>query len=497
MMSIEVDKPVERDCGVVGIMSVDGSDVVRRGVVMINDLQHRGFDSAGGLSLEHGRFQHLRGLGRIKDVFSERRIIEEDFAGQSALFHNRYILQGDDTADFAQPLVVSYEDRKIGVAHNGNIPDLTLLNWKLLPRVEIAEPYFDSNLLALSIVSAKGESWIERVQNGLQGVFGSYSLTILTEDGHLLAVRDPWGNRPLSWGTLHGGYAVASETVAFDALGAQVQGEVKPGQILDFTAAGIRSSWLLEEVDREARCVFEKIYFGFETSREDGELHSDFRKRLGRLSAEKSNLGRSAGVRGLVTDVPESSTVAALEYAKRRGLDYERLILKKKASFARSFMGGDKAQRDELGEGKYTISPDVKNYNLEIVDDSAVRGTTSRILIKNLRRMGAARLKLVFTSPKVVSDCKYGVDMNNKTGAFIALVPESNEVRTDERIARVVGADEVQYLDLAELERAVDDGQGDAENYCFECFGGRGLGPLKYRVTRSTEVVNPALVKII
>lgn len=495
MANFERDKPVEH-CGVVGIISIDGSDVVRRGVVMINDLQHRGFDSAGGLSSYYGQFRHLRGLGRIKDVFSEKRIVEHDFVGQKALFHNRYILQGDETTDFAQPLMVSYGDRRIGVAHNGNIPDLVLLNWKLLPKMEITGPYFDSNLLALSIVSADGDSWIERVQNGLQGVYGSYSLTILTGDGHLLAVRDPWGNRPLSWGTLTGGYAVASETVAFDALGAQVQGEVKPGQILDFTTDGIKSSWLLEEA-AEARCVFEKIYFGFETSRDDGELNSDFRKRLGQVSAEKSNIARPDMSRGVVTDVPESSTVAALEYAKYRLWVYERLILKKKASFARSFMGVDRQQRNELGEGKYTISPDVKGQNLEIVDDSAVRGTTSRILVKNLRRMGANRLKLIFTSPKVVNDCRFGVDMNHRTGAFVALDPESGEVRSDKEIAKVVGADEVQYLSLRELEKAVNGGAGKSENYCFECFGGRGLDQLKYRVEKAIEVINPTLVEMI
>jgi amidophosphoribosyltransferase len=327
---------------------------------------------------------------------------------------------------------------------------------------------------------------VERVQNGLQGVEGSYSLTILTNDGHLLAVRDPWGNRPLSWGIFNNGFAVASETVAFDAVGAQVMSEVRPGEILDFSTQGLRRSWLLEEAE-EARCVFEKIYFGFETSRDDGELHSDFRKRLGRIAGEEGNLNES--VRGdFVSDVPESSTVAALEYAKVRNLEYQRLILKKKASFARSFMGADREKREELGEGKYTISPNVADQELEIVDDSAVRGTTSRVLIKNLRRMGAKRVKLVFTSPKVINDCRYGVDMNNSTGAFVARNQETGEIRSDEQIATTVGADEVQYMSLDQLKNAVDMGRGESKNYCMECFGGRGLGSLRFRSVEKPQM---------
>lgn len=487
MANLETDKALEH-CGVVGIMSTDGSDVVRRAVVEINDLQHRGFDSAGGLSVKGGEFRHLRGLGRVKQIFSERRLLEHDLSGEMAIFHNRYIIQGDGTYDFAQPLVVEYNDRKIGVAHNGNVPDLVLLNWKLLSKMEVNGPYFDSNLIANAIVSADGDDWIERVQNGLQGLEGSYSLTILTNDGHLLAVRDPWGNRPLSWGIFNSGFTVASESVAFDAIGAQSMGEVSPGQILDFSSHGIRSSWLLEEAD-QARCVFEKIYFGFETSLDDGELHSDFRKRLGRMSALKSNRDQTFDLGRLVSDVPESSTVAALEYAKVRQLEYQRLILKKKASFARSFMGADKEKREELGEGKYTISPDVKDQDLEIVDDSAVRGITSKVLIKHLRQMGAKRIKLIFTSPKVIEDCRYGVDMNNSTGAFIARNQETGEIRSDEEIAEEVGADEVQYMSVGELRQVVDTGKGKSENYCMECFGGKGLGRLKYRIMRQPQIV--------
>lgn len=485
MANIEFDKPVEH-CGVVGLISTDGADVVRMGTVMSNDLQHRGFDSAGSLAVKDGDFRQLKGLGRIKQIFSERRLTEYGLSGDQAIFHNRYILQGDGTYDFAQPLIAEYGDRKIGVAHNGNIPDLLVLNWKLLSKKDVIGPYFDSNLLAHAIVSAEGVDWVERVQNGLQGVEGSYSLAILTNDGHLLAVRDPWGNRPLSWGIFNNGFAVASETVAFDAVGAQVMGEVRPGEILDFSTQGFRRSWLLEEAE-EARCVFEKIYFGFETSRDDGELHSDFRKRLGRIAGEEANLNE--GVRGdLVSDVPESSTVAALEYAKVRSLEYQRLILKKKASFARSFMGADKEKREELGEGKYTISPDVADQELEIVDDSAVRGTTSRVLIKNLRRMGAKRVKLVFTSPKVINDCRYGVDMNNSTGAFVARNQETGEIRSDEQIATTVGADEVQYMRLDQLRDAVDMGRGESKNYCMECFGGRGLGSLRYRSAEKPQM---------
>lgn len=485
MANIEFDKPVEH-CGVVGLISTDGSDVVRMGTVMSNDLQHRGFDSAGSLAVKDGDFRELKGLGRIKQIFSERRLTEYGLSGDQAIFHNRYILQGDGTYDFAQPLIAEYGDRKIGVAHNGNIPDLLVLNWKLLPKKDITGPYFDSNLLANAIVSAEGRDWVERVQNGLQGVEGSYSLTILTNDGHLLAVRDPWGNRPLSWGIFNNGFAVASETVAFDAVGAQVMSEVRPGEILDFSTQGLRRSWLLEEAE-EARCVFEKIYFGFETSRDDGELHSDFRKRLGRIAGEEGNLNES--VRGdFVSDVPESSTVAALEYAKVRNLEYQRLILKKKASFARSFMGADREKREELGEGKYTISPNVADQELEIVDDSAVRGTTSRVLIKNLRRMGAKRVKLVFTSPKVINDCRYGVDMNNSTGAFVARNQETGEIRSDEQIATTVGADEVQYMSLDQLKNAVNMGRGESKNYCMECFGGRGLGSLRFRSVEKPQM---------
>ncbi len=467
-MSTEIDKPYE-NCGVSGIIDFNGRDVIRRAISSHNLIQHRGFDAAGFATLNKG-FHLFKGLGSIKQLFTEQTVIERGLEGPLAIGHNRYRIQGGDTLSFAQPIIAAYRGRKIAVAHNGNVPELDTHRSHLASLGIQLNPDFDSNILAHLIVAAEGDSWIKKIQNGLREVEGSYSLTIATDDGHLIGVRDPWGNRPLSWARLSRGAIIASETAPSHVLDAQDWTEFRPGQVIDISADGIFTSSLPVKA-AVAHCVFENIYLADSASIMDGGTNSSFREGLGEMLAE-----RHQGAGKIVTSVPESGDDAAMAYAHKTKKKQKPIIRKVVSAISRSFMSGEIDERQQVAETKFKLSPDAKDQEIDIIDDSIVIGITSKVTTYNLlARIFAKLLHLRSTAPKIVKDCPWGVNMRSGIGRFIALDPESGRIRTNEEIAEEIGVTTVDYNTIEDLKDVMLRTGRNPENYCYHCFGGQGI----------------------
>lgn len=476
-MSQEADKPQE-NCGGVALIDISGQESVRRGVIVLNKVQHRGYDSAGIATVNHGFHLH-RNLGTVKQIFTEDVIKDHNLEGSLVVGHTRYKIQGGDTLAYTQPIIASYKDRTIALAHNGNVPNILGMRERLLRKGIIANPEFDSSMLADLIVSAEGENWIERMQNGLVGVEGSYALFIATHDNHMLVARDPWGNRPLSMARIEGGYVAASETVAFQVVRAKDWQEVQPGEVIDFSQDGVFRSNLLEKA-QAAKCSFEPIYFAYETSITEGETNQRFRKRLGRKLALNH-----PGAGTVVAEVPKSACVAADAYAHTSGKPSERFIIKDDEFIGRAFMGGEIGERTKKVEAKYDISPDVKDQSIIQVDDSIVCGTTLGTLNTTMRKVyKVAEIHTRIPSPKVVRDCPWGVNMRSSDGKFAALDEVTGEVLPDEEIAKKIGADTLEYLTLDELKEVEREGGRNPKEYCHFCFGGEGMKPAVLKQVR-------------
>lgn len=471
MRSIDRGEIIQEKCGIVGIIDLAAKESVRRGVAMLRGVQHRGQDAAGFLTLNHG-FHRYRGLGLVSQVFNEDTIKTHKLEGSAGIGHTRYEIQGGDSVENTQPLIATFRDRLLGLAHNGNIPDLEYAKNKLSKKGIYPHPDFDSSMLVNLIVSADGDNWIEKIQNGLCGVEGSYSLALLTDDNHLIGVRDPWGNRPLSAARIDNGFVLASETKSFPIVKARDYYEIAPGEIIDFSKEGVRRSALLEEAP-QASCIFEFIYLAHETSRLRGETVSAFRKRLGQMLAKK----HPSDAR-VITAVPDASVVAANACAYESGKPIERLVLKNPdRGFKRSFMAGEMGDRVREVEVKFDISPDVDGLDIELDDDSVVIGNTLKVLGSNLRERGAKSLHARSTAPKIIRDCPWGTNMRSLDGEFIAIDPETGSVRDNNQIARELGLDSIDFNTVKELKVVADEGGHNPNTFCYYCFGGEGLSP--------------------
>lgn len=462
-MSVEHDKPVEH-CGVVGAIDFKGTDVVRRTIALLSTNQHRGQDGAGILTINHG-FHHHKGVGLVNQIFSRRKMDSLNLVGSLAIGHNRYKTQGGDGQDFLQPIIAEHEDRKIGLAHNGNIPETGLIRKQLEEYGVCPDFKFDSEGLAKLIVAAPGLNWMERVQNALQGIHGSYALTIATMDGNLLAVRDPAGNRPLSYAYTQSGIFVSSESKGLRTLKAESVTEVAPGEIVSFSDRGNFRSFLLDQPNL-AICALEMIYFMHEHSRLDGYPVAAARRELGHtLAVYHPGDGSEAGF------VPDSSAAAGGEYAFSLRKRDRGLVRRSRNNTKRSFIEAE--MRADVVETKYEVSDEFEGMVVDLVDDSIIRGTTARGLIQEIKYRGG-EVNLLSTAPKVVRGCDFGINMGSQGDEYIAIDSNGN-LRSNEEIALEIGAKSVNYNTLEDVAEALSYVGANIDNYCVSCFGGRSV----------------------
>ena len=415
-------------------------------------LQHRGQEGSGIVSSDGQRFFQQKGLGLVADIYSKKTL--RGLPGVKAIGHNRYSTAGGGDLHNVQPLSVNFAFGNLALAHNGNLVNAGVLRGELEAYGAIFQSDSDSEVIIHLIAHSKGDTIVSRVIDALSLVRGAFSIALLTDD-HLIAARDPYGFRPLSLGRYKESWVVASETCAFDLIDAKFVREVEPGEIVVIQGSELTSYHPFLERDR-AQCIFEYVYF----ARPDSKIFGTnavypIRKAFGRQLAKECPAEAD-----LVIPVPDSGVPAALGYAEGMGLPFE-IGLTRNHYIGRTFIEPQQAIRHFGVKLKLNPVPEVlEGKRIVVVDDSIVRGTTSRKIVKMLRQAGAKEIHMRISSPPVVAPCFYGIDTPNKK----ELIGSKFSI---EQIRRYVTADSLGYLSLEGMLATAPDA---SQHYCNACF---------------------------
>jgi amidophosphoribosyltransferase len=444
------------ECGVVGVYG--HPEAANLAYLALYALQHRGQESAGIASSNGQALLVHRGMGLVADIFDEKMI--RRLEGWSAIGHNRYSTAGSTVLKNSQPLVVKYTYGSLAVAHNGNLVNAEELRLRLEEHGSIFQSTVDTEVILHLIAASRAPRLVERVIEALKQVRGAYSLVLLSEQ-EMIAVRDPHGFRPLVLGRIkdtgRDTHVVVSETCALDLIGATYEREVEPGEVLLFTLQGVTSYFPFPR-EPLSRCVFEHIYFSRPDSLLYGRSVYQTRKEFGR------QLAREAAVEAdIVIPVPDSGVPAALGYAEESGLPFEMGLIRNHY-VGRTFIEPRESIRHFGVKVKLNAQPEVlRDKRVVVVDDSIVRGTTSRKIVKMIRAAGAREVHLRISSPPTIGPCFYGVDTPTRR-ELIAASHSTEEIR------RYVTADSLAYLSEAGMYAALFSESG---GFCDACFTGR------------------------
>jgi amidophosphoribosyltransferase len=467
----EIDKPRE-ECAVVGAISFRGHDVSSDVVLSLASLQHRGEDGTGIAVINSSNNVNLyKKRGLVLDVFTHESVLEENnLISNVVIGHNRYATAGGRGQECClQPHVIQWEGRSFAIAHNGNIPTKILERIKKdLPSNISFKSDTDTEVLGWKIMFSRGESWPEKVENALKDVEGAYALTIATDRGELIGARDHHSTRPLLVGYTEDGMILASETRGFEYHMDKVTHweEIKNGEII-LAARGDIKKIQFASSKRIARCILEPVYFGFPTSRENGYDNSEIRRRMGlRLAKEYPILDKE----GIIFGIPDSGNHVAEGFAEGSGVTYRTGLIHKDryASGRRTFIAESQQRRQEMLEYKFSISQGVKGKNLYPTDDTFIKGNTSRRLVRGFRNAGATGVNFYLGCPPFVDICDMGIDFSNKD-ELVALRKDGDRYieRSEDEIAREIGADSVHYLSLDGLVWAIG---RPKEELCTHCL---------------------------
>jgi len=441
-------------CGIFGVQGVPGAAAVVH--LGLYSLQHRGQESAGIVAIDDDGTAHVaRKMGLVSDGFDGPTVGSLD--GALAIGHTRYSTAGSSTIDNAQPVLARFRGGHIALAHNGNLTNATELRRELEDEGSIFSSTMDSEVLVHRLAKSSADAPEGKLAEALQGVEGAYSLLVLLGNT-LLAARDPRGWRPLAIGrTADGAYVAASETCALDIVGATVEREVEAGEIIAIDNSGLRSIKPFERKESR-RCVFEYVYFSRPDSRVFGGSVDRARRALGRRLAQEC----PAPGAELVFSVPDSSNSAALGYAEQSGLSLE-LALIRNHYVGRTFIQPTQAGRDAKVKVKYNAVREVLDgKSVVMVDDSIVRGTTTRGLVAMVRAAGAREVHMRVSSAPITGPCYYGIDTPNREELIAANM-------TTDQIAAHIGVDSLGYLSLDGMLESVPDGP---RGFCHACFSG-------------------------
>jgi len=469
----ELERPHEA-CGVFGLYA-PGRDVARITFFGLYALQHRGQESAG-IAVADGRHVRLhREMGLVSQVFREDVI--SDLVGDIAIGHTRYSTTGGSELCNAQPFMM--HDPVLGtfaLAHNGNLANVDVLKKRLERLGHSLESSSDSEIIAKMLLIAPGATWEKRLQSVMPQLSAAYSLVICTEN-ELIAVRDPYAVRPLHIGHIDGRWVISSETCAIDIVGGTVEREVRPGEIVRIDGVGADHLHSTQGVPAKPRasCLFEHIYFARPDSNLGaGSLYSA-RQRMGRALAREYPVAAD-----VVISVPDSATPAATGYAAARGIPFADGLIKNRY-IGRTFIQPDPVLRERGVQLKFNPLPDVlAGQRVVMIDDSIVRGTTTRQLVKMLRQAGAKEVHIGVTSPPFRHSCYLGIDVAQESQLIAAQLPSV------EAIAAAVGADSLHYLTLESLIIATG---LPAAHFCTGCL--TGIYPVK--IEQEEHVSVPAL----
>lgn len=452
MVSERNDRPRE-ECGVVGIASAH-PDAAQLAFFGLFALQHRGQEAAG-IAVADGHLARLhKDVGLVSQIFTPQTLAP--LTGAHAIGHTRYSTTGAPGARNAQPFLVETMHGPLAVAHNGNLVNAGALRDELLAKGFGLTATSDTEVMTLMLASAGGSTWEERLERTLPSWKGAYSLTLLTTD-RVIAVRDPWGFRPLSIGRLPGGgWAAASETCALRTLDCTDVDEVAPGEMVTMMGDEARRTTILPAQPRQSRCTFEFVYFSRPDSRWDDRSVHVVRQRLG------ERLALEAGVEAdVVVPVPDSSIPAAVGYSRASGIPYNDGLIKNRY-IGRTFIEPTQSMRDRGVALKFNaLAENLEGKRVVMIDDSLVRGTTAGRLVALLRDAGAAEVHLRITCPPITHACHFGVDMGHDDDLIAARLG-LDALRSE------IGCDSLAFLSLDGMMAAI----GRDSGYCNACFTG-------------------------
>jgi len=442
---------LHEECGVVGVYGhPEAANLVYLGLYA---LQHRGQESAGIVASTHSKMRLEVGMGLVADVFDPIRILK--LPGPLAIGHNRYSTAGKSELVNAQPCMINYSAGSLALAHNGNLVNAHAIRKGLGSKGAIFQSTNDSEVIVHLMAQSKAETFVDRAAEALRQVSGAYSLVLMTKT-ELVAARDPHGFRPLCLGKLDGAYIVASETCVMDLIEAEFIREVEPGELILINDQGIQSFFPFKKVETK-HCVFEHIYFARPDSFIFGEHVYTARKNMGRAMAQES----PADV-DLIVPVPDSGVVSAMGFAEESGIPFEMGLIRNHY-VGRTFIE-PQSQIRHFGV-KLKLNPVkeiIAGKRIAIIDDSIVRGTTARKIVKMLRDVGAKEVHLRISAPPILHSCFYGIDTPTKE-ELIAHTHDLEETR------QYLAADSLAYLSLEKMMEVLENGK---KKFCSACFDG-------------------------
>ncbi len=456
---------VKENCGVVGIFSLSGTNVVPMAIDALRALQHRG-QEAWGIAIPNK--EPLKRLGLVSGASSEFKKISEEYASPAVIGHVRYSTMGRSTLENAQPLKV----KDLCIAHNGTIANVQELS-NLVGGCSFTPQNASDTLVAaqrlVSLISENGQMGkaLSILKNEM---IGSYCFTFISDDNSVYAARDPKGFRPMVLGYKESDdtYIVASESSAVSAVGATLQRDVTPGELIKFSKNGLETEQFSEDTSR-AHCSFEFTYFAHPSSNMEGANIYISRKNIGRFLAKKFPITDA----DLVIPVPDSARPAALGYAQELGIIFDEGLLKDRYSKKgplRSFIEPHQSDRIEINRWIIPIKEIIEGKHVVVIDDSLVRGTSSRAIIQALRRAGAKKISMLITYPPIKFPCYAGIDFPSQDElATFSDNKDMNEIELTEMVRKSIGADFLGYNDAENLAAAVGIPK---DSMCFTCSSG-------------------------
>ncbi len=480
-MIVEDKDKARPNCAVVGVFGHPQASLMT--YYALHALQHRGQEAAGITSFyfdeqkQKMRFAYTKGEGLVLDVFSEQNLFTDVLKGSAAIGHNRYSTTGSSSIANIQPFNMIYHTGILALAHNGNLTNTIQLRKQLREDGAIFQTTTDSEIFMHLIAHSKQKTQIDQIREALKTARGAYSLVMLTEDA-LIAARDPHGVRPLSIGRVKVGdkyaYIAASESCAFDIINAEYIRSVEHNEIVVIDKDSIetgefKSYKIIDQTPVAKHCIFEYIYF----SRPDSIIFNTkvdkVRRKLGKKLAEESPVVPEADEKIYVMPVPDSANTSTLGFAKVND------ELGNKSSFeiglirshyvGRTFISPGQDNREFKVKTKFnTVKGVIEGRNVVFIDDSIVRGTTSKALIKLIKEANPKKLHMRITSPRITSPCYYGMDFPSKEELI------ANYHNTEEEIGKALGVDSLHYLSIEKLMESVP--QEEGISYCTACFTG-------------------------
>jgi amidophosphoribosyltransferase len=445
-------RSLNEKCAVVGIF--DHPEASKLAYFSLHALQHRGQEAAGISTGDGTKLYTIKDRGLVTQVFDTQKL--NTLKGHMAIGHTRYSTAGDDSILDAQPVFARYDLGEMSIVHNGNLTNAKEVRDALIKKGAIFQTFMDTENLIHLIAKSDQHHLTDRIIDAVKKIEGAYSLVFLSRS-KMFAMRDPHGFRPLSLGRVGDGYVVASETCAFDLIGAEYIRDVEPGELLIFEKGKAPQSIKVFEPTPK-HCIFEYVYFARPDSNVYNQNVYEMRKAMGKELAKEQ-----PAMADMVVPVPDGGVPAAIGYAQQSGIPFEMAIMRNHY-IGRTFIEPTQEMRDLKVKMKLSpIEHLIKGKSLIVIDDSIVRGTTSRQIVRMLKAAGAREVHMRISSPPTTDPCYYGVDTPDKEKLIAANM-------TNEEICAFIEADSLGYLSNEALLKSVN---GKEENYCTACFTGK------------------------